>query len=65
MLRHSLLCPLLCFTRMSSRCLWDADTDNYAEDVFMNVSAFTLVITMWGVKKTKKKRLKDSFLFYN
>lgn len=65
MLRHSLLCLLLCFTRMSSRCLWDADTDNYAEDVFMNVSAFALVITMWGVKKTKKKRLKDSFLFYN
>lgn len=26
------------FFRMSARCLWDADTDNYAEDVFMNVS---------------------------
>ncbi|KAM7409557.1 hypothetical protein PAMA_001168 [Pampus argenteus] len=26
--------------KMSSRCLWDADTDNYAEDVFMNVRAF-------------------------
>lgn len=24
---------------MSSRCFWDADTDSYAEDVFMNVSA--------------------------
>ncbi|XP_040896505.1 dynein light chain Tctex-type protein 2B isoform X2 [Toxotes jaculatrix] len=23
--------------KMSSRCLWDADTDNYAEDVFMNL----------------------------
>ncbi|KAI3368243.1 hypothetical protein L3Q82_007962 [Scortum barcoo] len=28
--------------KMSSRCLWDADTDNYAEDVFMNVGAFVL-----------------------
>ncbi|XP_053731709.1 dynein light chain Tctex-type protein 2B [Synchiropus splendidus] len=26
--------------KMSSRCLWDADTDNYAEDVFMNDSLF-------------------------
>uniref|UniRef100_A0AAX7SVX3 Uncharacterized protein n=1 Tax=Astatotilapia calliptera TaxID=8154 RepID=A0AAX7SVX3_ASTCA len=25
--------------KMSSRCFWDADTDSYAEDVFMNVSA--------------------------
>uniref|UniRef100_A0A3Q4B247 Uncharacterized protein n=1 Tax=Mola mola TaxID=94237 RepID=A0A3Q4B247_MOLML len=25
--------------KMSSRCLWDADTDSYAEDVFMNVGA--------------------------
>uniref|UniRef100_A0A3B5L9B0 Dynein light chain Tctex-type 2B n=1 Tax=Xiphophorus couchianus TaxID=32473 RepID=A0A3B5L9B0_9TELE len=23
--------------KMSARCLWDADTDNYAEDVFMNL----------------------------
>ncbi|XP_038571598.1 dynein light chain Tctex-type protein 2B isoform X3 [Micropterus salmoides] len=23
--------------KMSSRCLWDSDTDNYAEDVFMNL----------------------------
>ena len=27
-------------TRMASRCFWDADTDNYAEDLFMNVSSF-------------------------
>ncbi|XP_029988937.1 LOW QUALITY PROTEIN: tctex1 domain-containing protein 2-like [Sphaeramia orbicularis] len=26
--------------KMSSRCLWDADTDNYAEDVFMNENMF-------------------------
>ncbi|TMS20667.1 Tctex1 domain-containing protein 2 [Larimichthys crocea] len=26
--------------KVSSRCLWDADTDNYAEDVFMNDSLF-------------------------
>ncbi|KAM4629844.1 dynein light chain Tctex-type protein 2B [Polymixia lowei] len=25
---------------MASRCFWDADTDNYAEDVFMNDSLF-------------------------
>ncbi|XP_056270714.1 dynein light chain Tctex-type protein 2B [Pseudoliparis swirei] len=29
--------------KMSSRSLWDADTDNYAEDVFMNDSLFCLV----------------------
>ncbi|KAM3875969.1 dynein light chain Tctex-type protein 2B-like [Diretmus argenteus] len=26
--------------KMSSRCFWDADTDSYAEDVFMNDSLF-------------------------
>ncbi|XP_056133691.1 dynein light chain Tctex-type protein 2B [Lampris incognitus] len=26
--------------KMVSRCFWDADTDNYAEDVFMNDSLF-------------------------
>ncbi|XP_068599874.1 dynein light chain Tctex-type protein 2B [Brachionichthys hirsutus] len=29
--------------KMSSRCFWDADTDNYAEDVFMNDSLFCAV----------------------
>ncbi|XP_061832394.1 dynein light chain Tctex-type protein 2B [Nerophis lumbriciformis] len=29
--------------KMSSRCLWDADTDNYAEYVFMNDSLFCAV----------------------
>ena len=43
-----MLDPLMCFTRMSSRCLWDADTDNYAEDVFMNVGDFVLFIQMLG-----------------
>lgn len=39
----TLTAPSSCvFHRMSSRCLWDADTDNYAEDVFMNVSAFVV-----------------------
>ncbi|KAM4739465.1 dynein light chain Tctex-type protein 2B isoform 2-T2 [Anableps anableps] len=33
--------------KMSSRCLWDADTDNYAEDVFMNDSLFC-VVTVFG-----------------
>lgn len=25
---------------MAARCFWDADTDNYIHDVFMNVSPF-------------------------
>lgn len=29
----------LCLTRMTSKCFWDADTDNYAEEVFMNVNS--------------------------
>ncbi|XP_068176464.1 dynein light chain Tctex-type protein 2B [Antennarius striatus] len=29
--------------KMSSRCLWDADTDNYAEDVFMSDNLFCAV----------------------
>lgn len=29
--------------KMSSRCFWDADTDSYAEDVFMNDSLFCVV----------------------
>ncbi|XP_076007531.1 dynein light chain Tctex-type protein 2B [Genypterus blacodes] len=28
--------------KVSSRCLWDSDTDNYAEDVFMNDSLFCM-----------------------
>lgn len=34
--------------KMSARCLWDADTDNYAEDVFMNDSLFC-VVAVFGV----------------
>ncbi|KAJ8418882.1 hypothetical protein AAFF_G00003810 [Aldrovandia affinis] len=26
--------------KMAARCFWDADTDNYAQDVFMNDSLF-------------------------
>ncbi|KAM8874353.1 dynein light chain Tctex-type protein 2B isoform 2-T2 [Spinachia spinachia] len=29
---------------MSSRCFWDADTDNHAEDLFMNESLFCLAV---------------------
>ena len=25
--------------RMACRCFWDSDTDNYAQDIYMNVSA--------------------------
>ncbi|CAN9500975.1 unnamed protein product [Ophioblennius macclurei] len=34
--------------KMSARCLWDADTDNYAEDVFMNDSLFC-VVAVFGI----------------
>ncbi|XP_029684508.1 dynein light chain Tctex-type protein 2B isoform X1 [Takifugu rubripes] len=33
--------------KMSLRCLWDADTDNYAEEVFINESLFCAV-TVFG-----------------
>ncbi|CAG03465.1 unnamed protein product [Tetraodon nigroviridis] len=33
--------------KMSLRCLWDADTDNYAEEVFINDSLFCAV-TVFG-----------------
>ena len=33
---YSLTMSLL-FFRMGCRCFWDSDTDNYAQDIFMNV----------------------------
>ncbi|KAK9401513.1 tctex1 domain-containing protein 2 [Crotalus adamanteus] len=29
---------------MAARCFWDADTDNYAEDVFINESLFCVAV---------------------
>ncbi|XP_030071956.1 dynein light chain Tctex-type protein 2B [Microcaecilia unicolor] len=29
--------------KMAARCFWDADTDNYAQEVFMNDSLFCVV----------------------
>uniref|UniRef100_A0A8D2J6T8 Tctex1 domain containing 2 n=1 Tax=Varanus komodoensis TaxID=61221 RepID=A0A8D2J6T8_VARKO len=29
---------------MAARCFWDADTDNYAQDVFMNDSLFCVAV---------------------
>lgn len=29
--------------KIGSRCLWDADTDNYASDVFWNVSNHCII----------------------
>ncbi|KAM4772185.1 dynein light chain Tctex-type protein 2B [Rhinophrynus dorsalis] len=29
--------------KMAARCFWDADTDNYAEDIFMNEYLFCVV----------------------
>ncbi|KAM6921318.1 dynein light chain Tctex-type protein 2B isoform 1-T1 [Xenentodon cancila] len=36
--------------KMSSKCLWDTDTDSCAEDVFMNDSLFC-VVTVFGSYK--------------
>jgi len=32
--------------KIGSRCLWDADTDNYASDIFINVSNHGIIITV-------------------
>ncbi|XP_037530506.1 dynein light chain Tctex-type protein 2B [Nematolebias whitei] len=34
--------------KMSFRCLWDADTDNHVDDVFMNDSLFCCVTVFGG-----------------
>ena len=43
------LFSLLC--RMAARCFWDADTDNYAQDIFMNVSLLgrvcNIILSKW------------------
>ena len=31
-------------TRVACRCLWDSDTDNYAQDIFMTVRADVVVL---------------------
>lgn len=41
---------------MSLRCLWDADTDNYAEDVFINVGPLVMRVD------DKEKKTFFSFL---
>ncbi|KAI9517349.1 Dynein light chain Tctex-type protein 2B [Dissostichus eleginoides] len=54
--------------KMSSRCLWDADTDNYAEDVFINCFTFgyRTACSVWrqflGVITTEDKRMDDRIL---
>eukprot|EP00033_Pygsuia_biforma_P001457 GCRY01001646.1.p1 GENE.GCRY01001646.1~~GCRY01001646.1.p1 ORF type:complete len:123 (-),score=12.06 GCRY01001646.1:81-449(-) len=30
--------------KMGSRCMWDADTDNYAQEVFLNESLFAIAV---------------------
>uniref|UniRef100_I3K3N0 Dynein light chain Tctex-type 2B n=1 Tax=Oreochromis niloticus TaxID=8128 RepID=I3K3N0_ORENI len=35
--------------KMSSRCFWDADTDSYAEDVFMNASSILVPRSLPGL----------------
>jgi len=36
---------------MACRCFWDADTDNYAQDIYMNVSPqdFICLLVMNGL----------------
>ena len=31
-------------TRVACRCLWDSDTDNYAQDIFMTVRAGVVLL---------------------
>ena len=33
---------------MGCRCFWDSDTDNYAQDIFMNVSTCILINISMG-----------------
>lgn len=35
------------YTRVACRCLWDSDTDNYAQDIFMTVRAGVVVLLYW------------------
>lgn len=42
--------------KMAARCFWDADTDSYAQDIFMNDSLFCVAAAFgsyfyWGQKK--------------
>lgn len=32
--------------KIGSRCLWDADTDNCASDIFINVSNHSIIMTV-------------------
>uniref|UniRef100_A0A8D3E6X4 Hydroxylysine kinase n=2 Tax=Scophthalmus maximus TaxID=52904 RepID=A0A8D3E6X4_SCOMX len=51
---------------MCSRCLWDADTDNYAEDVFMNVGAFVLItLVIGGGGLTSQRQFRFNSLCFN
>ena len=35
---------------MGCRCFWDSDTDNYAQDIFMNVREFYLELSGKAIK---------------
>jgi hypothetical protein len=37
--------------RICSRCLWDADTDNLASQIFINVRQVNIIIRIWNNKK--------------
>ena len=38
--------------RVACRCLWDSDTDNYAQDIFMNVSSVFIAHLHLSLKNT-------------
>ena len=38
------------YRRVACRCLWDSDTDNYAQDIFMTVRAgFFVLLSYWKI----------------
>ena len=40
------------YRRVACRCLWDSDTDNYAQDLFMTVRAGVFVLlSYWKILK--------------
>ena len=46
--------------KMSCRCFWDSDTDNYAQDVFTNVSGIMQGYILRGINSLK---MRESLLF--
>ena len=39
---------MVIISRVACRCLWDSDTDNYAQEIFMNVSLTFIFSEFYG-----------------